>query len=438
MALFDCTCDATSGHARALTYTTAHGDFRTPMFMPVGTSATVKGDHAPTSCATSAAQVVLANTYHLCPCAPAPSSWPAAGGIHSLHGLRRPHAHRLRRLPESSALADTREARRRRRHASSSIYDGGEGPLDARRTTCASRSSSAPTSPCSSTSAPPYPATREFVARAVDLLQRLGAPAAWRPTTRLRPDALRHRPGRHAPRPAARKVGAPPARHRGGVPRRGRPPLRRLSASAATPWARSTTSCSRRSARWPGRCPDDRPRYLMGVGNPTTLVRAVREGVDLFDCVLPTRTARMGTAFSSAGAHGPAQRQVQARDFAPLDPACDLPHLPAPTARAYLRHLVKQRRDARRHPAVGAQPALPASTSCARAREAVLAGAYEEFYAAVDGKRRRGGLLGSDASFLHLTSANVIDHRRCHYPGAAVVTIRQNSDYNLLTSGYET
>ena len=43
MALFDCTCDAQSGNARALTFTTAHGDFHTPMFMPVGTSATVKG-----------------------------------------------------------------------------------------------------------------------------------------------------------------------------------------------------------------------------------------------------------------------------------------------------------------------------------------------------------------------------------------------------------
>lgn len=47
--------------------------------------------------------------------------------------------------------------------------------------------------------------------------------------------------------------------------------------------------------------PENKPRYVMGVGNPTTLVRAVREGVDMFDCVLPTRTARMGTAFSSAG-----------------------------------------------------------------------------------------------------------------------------------------
>lgn len=48
-------------------------------------------------------------------------------------------------------------------------------------------------------------------------------------------------------------------------------------------------------------CPENKPRYVMGVGNPTTLVRAVHEGVDMFDCVLPTRTARMGTAFSSQG-----------------------------------------------------------------------------------------------------------------------------------------
>ena len=65
-------------------------------------------------------------------------------------------------------------------------------------------------------------------------------------------------------------------------------------------------------------CPDDRPRYLMGVGNPTTLVRAVREGVDMFDCVLPTRTARMGTAFSSAGRMN-MRNAKYARDFTPLD-----------------------------------------------------------------------------------------------------------------------
>ena len=59
------------------------------------------------------------------------------------------------------------------------------------------------------------------------------------------------------------------------------------TASAAIPWARITRSCSRRSARWPGPVRTTGRATLMGVGNPTTLVRAVREGVDMFDCVLP-------------------------------------------------------------------------------------------------------------------------------------------------------
>ena len=71
-------------------------------------------------------------------------------------------------------------------------------------------------------------------------------------------------------------------------------------------------------------CPEDRPCYLMGVGNPTTLVRAVREGVDMFDCVLPTRTARMGTAFSSEGRMNMRNAKFT-RDFTTLDPACTCP-----------------------------------------------------------------------------------------------------------------
>ena len=64
MALFETHIDATSGHARALTFNTAHGDFHTPMFMPVGTRASVKGI-LPESLSTLGSQVVLANTYHL-------------------------------------------------------------------------------------------------------------------------------------------------------------------------------------------------------------------------------------------------------------------------------------------------------------------------------------------------------------------------------------
>ena len=78
--------------------------------------------------------------------------------------------------------------------------------------------------------------------------------------------------------------------------------------------------------------PQDRPRYLMGVGILTTLVRAVREGVDMFDCVLPTRTGRMGTAFSHEGRMNLRNAKYK-EDFTPLDSAVHLPGVYAVHAR---------------------------------------------------------------------------------------------------------
>ena len=86
--------------------------------------------------------------------------------------------------------------------------------------------------------------------------------------------------------------------------------------------------------------PENKPRYLMGVGNPTTLVKAVGVGVDMFDCVLPTRTARMGTAFSSSGRMN-MRNAKYTHDFGPLDPQCSCPTCKN-HSRAYIRHLVKQ------------------------------------------------------------------------------------------------
>ena len=85
--------------------------------------------------------------------------------------------------------------------------------------------------------------------------------------------------------------------------------------------------------------PAEKPRYLMGVGNPTTLVRSVALGIDMFDCVLPTRTARMGTAFSSTGRMN-MRNAKYAHDFGPLDEQCSCPTCKNHT-RAYIRHLVK-------------------------------------------------------------------------------------------------
>jgi queuine tRNA-ribosyltransferase len=84
--------------------------------------------------------------------------------------------------------------------------------------------------------------------------------------------------------------------------------------------------------------PTGKPRYLMGVGNPTTMLRAIALGIDMFDCVLPTRTARTGTAFSSTGRMNMRNARF-ARDYGPLDPDCTCPTCTGFT-RAYIRHLV--------------------------------------------------------------------------------------------------
>ena len=83
--------------------------------------------------------------------------------------------------------------------------------------------------------------------------------------------------------------------------------------------------------------PQSKPRYLMGVGSPDCLIEGVMRGIDMFDCVLPTRIARNGTAMTHAG-RVTLRNAKYARDFTPLDPECDCPVCQTYT-RAYLRHL---------------------------------------------------------------------------------------------------
>ena len=89
----------------------------------------------------------------------------------------------------------------------------------------------------------------------------------------------------------------------------------------------------------PGQLPADRPRYLMGVGKPDDLVGAVERGVDMFDCVLPTRSGRNGQAFTWSGPLNLRNAQ-HAEDTAPLDERCTCPTC-ASYSRAYLHHLQK-------------------------------------------------------------------------------------------------
>jgi queuine tRNA-ribosyltransferase len=85
--------------------------------------------------------------------------------------------------------------------------------------------------------------------------------------------------------------------------------------------------------------PSDAPRYLMGVGTPGDLVGAVRRGVDMFDCVMPTRSGRTGRAYTSRGVLN-LRNARHADDAAPLDPDCECPACTR-HSRAYLHHLVK-------------------------------------------------------------------------------------------------
>ena len=89
----------------------------------------------------------------------------------------------------------------------------------------------------------------------------------------------------------------------------------------------------------PGQLPEDKPRYLMGVGKPDDIVEAVRRGVDMFDCVLPTRSGRTGQAFTADGPINIRNARF-AEDQGPLDPDCNCPSC-ASYSRAYVHHLVR-------------------------------------------------------------------------------------------------
>lgn len=371
MELFSCHCDGTSGHARALTYQTAHGEFHTPMFMPVGTSATVKGVTVD-QLEDLGAQVILANTYHLS-LRPGAELVAEAGGIHKFMNYPGPI------LTDSGgfqvfSLADTLKLDADGLNFRS-IYDGAKirwtPEENMRIQELIGADIVMQLDQCT-----PYPAEREFVAAAVDLSLN------W-----ARRCLAAH---------------AKPDQALFGIVQGGMELDLRLHSVEGLK-AIEEQSLAAGGRRFDGfgiggysvgeehdvmfetlgavaqALPEDRPRYLMGVGNPTTLVRAVREGVDMFDCVLPTRTARMGTAFSSQGRMN-MRNAKYTHDFTPLDHECTCPVCQNYT-RAYLRHLVMQKE------ILGATLLSLHNLHflidlMSRAREAVLAGEYEAFYEA--------------------------------------------------------
>jgi queuine tRNA-ribosyltransferase len=369
MALFNYEIQGQCGHARAGKFETAHGTFETPMFMPVGTSATVKGITC-SQLRDLQAQVVLGNTYHLA-MRPGADLIAEAGGLHAFMNYDGPM------LTDSGgfqifSLADTRKLDDDG-VTFNSIYDGAKirwtPEINMEIQEKLGADIAMQLDQC-----PPYPASREFVAKAVDYSsmwakrclaahkredQTLFGIVQGGMHLDLRLESIKRL------RDIENESLAAGGRRFGGFGIGG------YSVGEDAQTMFETLGDVARA------CPEDRPRYLMGVGNPTTLVRAVREGVDMFDCVLPTRTARMGTAFSSEGRLN-MRNAKYTHDFGPLDAKCDCPTCQNHT-RSYIRHLVKQGE------MLGgillSIHNLHFLLKLMRdARAAVLAGEYEEFY----------------------------------------------------------
>ncbi|MBI4705229.1 MAG: tRNA guanosine(34) transglycosylase Tgt [Deltaproteobacteria bacterium] len=314
---------AWDGAARAGVLTTPHGEVPTPAFMPVGTRGSVKM-LMPEEVAATGARIVLGNAYHLW-LRPGPERVARLGGLHAF--TRWPGA----MLTDSGgyqafSLAGTR------------VSDDGftfRSHLDGSRYFLS-----------------PEEAMRIQGLLGADIAMALDVcpPAAAEPSAaqhRLHQDACR-RTSAWARRclAAKRELQALFGIVQGGTDLAMR--LSHLEDIAGLPFdglalgGFSVGEPNRRMhevlAELVPRLDPERPRYLMGVGTPLDLLRAVRAGVDMFDCVLPTRNARNGQALVPSGRIGIKQARY-ADDGAPLDPDCGCPACRGGYARAYLRHL---------------------------------------------------------------------------------------------------
>lgn len=322
MQLFDFELHRTDSttSARAGTFQTAHGPVETPVFMPVGTRATVKGVTTP-QLHELGAQVVLANTYHLF-LRPGHEIVREAGGLHAFMNWDRviltdSGGFQIFSLRDTLKLSD--EGVRFQ-----SIIDGAYHHWTPEDNMQVQQDLGADIAMVLDV-CPPYPAQEADVA---DAVRRSAHWAARCKASHTREDqalfgivqggVFGHLRAESVERTV--EVGFP-GYGIGGY-------------SVGEPHDLMLESLGPVCDALPA----SRPRYLMGVGNPTTLLEAVGLGVDMFDCVLPTRTARTGTAFSSAGRLNLKNAKF-ARDFGPLDPNCTCSTCQNYT-RAYLRHLV--------------------------------------------------------------------------------------------------
>ncbi len=313
---------ATDGKARTGVIRTPRGDVRTPAFMPVGTAATVKA-MMPDSVRATGADILLGNTYHLM-LRPTAERIDRLGGLHTFMNWQRPI------LTDSGgfqvmSLAGLRKLTEKGVTFKSHI-DGSQHELTPERSMDIQRLLGSDIVMCFD-ECPALPADRDRIAESMRLSMR------WADRSR---DAFGDRPG-HA------LFGI----MQGGL----EPDLREESAEALTKTGfdgyaigglavgegqKAMFSCLDYA---PDFLPSDKPRYLMGVGKPDDIVGAVARGIDMMDCVLPSRSGRTGQAFTRFGVVN-IKNARHADDPRPLDEACTCPAC-TNYSRAYLHHVFR-------------------------------------------------------------------------------------------------
>ncbi|ADV66213.1 tRNA guanosine(34) transglycosylase Tgt [Deinococcus maricopensis] len=319
--MFDFEIQARSGRARTATFSTPHGTVQTPMFMPVGTQGTVKGI-TPAELLDVGSQMILGNTYHLM-LRPGPDMVAAHGGLPGFTAYPGPF------LTDSGgfqvmSLGHMRKITEQGVTFKSHV-DGSAVQLTPERSIAVQEALGADII-MAFDECPPFPATREYVK------------ASQERTIRWLERCLNAK---------TRDDQALFAIVQGSVYE----DLREQSVQETLPFntpgfaigglavGESKEEMYPMVAFTAARLPEGKPRYLMGVGHPEDLVAAIALGVDMFDCVYPTRTGRFGYALTDDGrlnlnSSGPRQQLI------PIDPECDC-YACRNYTRAYLAHLTR-------------------------------------------------------------------------------------------------
>jgi queuine tRNA-ribosyltransferase len=309
--------------ARLGAFATSHGTFATPVFMPVGTRGTVKGV-TPEQLRSLGCEILLSNTYHLY-LRPGSDVVAEAGGLHTFMGWDRAiltdsGGFQIFSLSDTLRVSDEGVAFK-------SVYDGSDHFWTPEENMRIAQQIGADIA-MQLDVCPPYPAEEPVVA---DAVRRSLLWARKCKDAHSREDQSLFGIVQGGVFPHLRRESVE------GLAEMDFPGYGIGGYSVGEPHDLMLESLEPVAAALPA----DRPRYLMGVGNPTTILRAIALGVDMFDCVLPTRTARLGTAFSSEGRLNLRNARF-ARDTGPLDPACTCPACTG-FSRAYIRHLVSQK-----------------------------------------------------------------------------------------------